>query len=121
MRSLLALVLMTACLGTAPSRPAQPTSPRFWLRVRPAIAMAPSDIEVTLRIAPDGENRSFSVSMSALCGAHRLSAETLDGARAPSLYSWFWRQMPAGDYVVRADLYGTSRRRATAYQSVLLR
>ena len=119
---LLSALLWNACSTPAPRRPlpAQP-SPILWLSVRPLVALAPSDIFITLRIAPHPENRSFAVSMAAPDGAYRLSAETLHGAAAPVFYSWWWFQMPQGEYEVRADLYGVNaRRRATARQSVLL-
>ena len=75
--------------------------PALQLRIRPQVALAPSDVYIEIRLVPIATDRTLSVSAESV-NFSRASAWTLDGEHAPRLFSFWWKQLEAGEYIVVA-------------------
>lgn len=90
------------------------------LRVRPTLAFAPSSLSVEIRVQPIASDRVLLVTADNGEDFLRSSGWTLEGANGPKLYSWFWRDVPAGEYAIVAGIGNGREWRATARQTVTL-
>lgn len=112
------LVIVVALALLILGRAFAESEPALDLTVRPRVAFAPADLWVRVRIAPHPDNRRVRI---ATAGGDRVSAWEVSGASAPILHERLWRDCPAGEYVVRATLYGPRARvRGTDEETVLL-
>lgn len=93
--------------------------PALHLKVRPTIAFAPSSLYVEIRLHPITSDRVVAVTADGP-EFFRSSAWTVEGTHAAKLFSWVWRDAPAGEYGVRAQIGNGRTWRATAYQRVTL-
>jgi hypothetical protein len=71
------------------------------LKVRPLIAFAPTDVFLQVRVVPSGDDRWISVVMDS-GEFSRRSDWTIEGDRP--LYSFWWKDVPAGDYEIVARI-----------------
>jgi hypothetical protein len=72
------------------------------IEVTPAIVLAEQDIRAIVRIRPDGGNRLLTI---ALDGEYYSSTERrLDGDRAPRTFEFYFRKLPAGEYLLHAEV-----------------
>lgn len=76
------------------------------LKVRPLIAFAPTDVFLQVRVHPAESDRWISVVADS--GEFRRSSDwTIEGDR--TLYSYWWKDIPAGDYEIVARMgYGNT-------------
>lgn len=118
----LALLLLAACSAPPLGRPAMPQTPALWLRVRPPIAIGPTDLRIELRVARHPDNRAWAVSAFDQADglAVRATAEQLDGDVAPIFHAFWWPGFLSGNYEVVAWLTGVNGRRATVRQAVIV-
>jgi hypothetical protein len=72
---------------------------RIAIKVSPAQALAPSMLRVLVRIEPDVENRSLTVSVDS-GDFYRSSEIQLDGDRAPKSFELQFPSLPEGEYDV---------------------
>ena len=87
------------------------------LRVSPLISFAPTNLEISVRVRAGANDRW--VSVQADSGEFsRRSDWTIEGDRV--LYSFTWRDVPAGEYLVVAAI-GSTDVRATDRVSVIVR
>lgn len=77
------------------------------LTVRPLITFAPADLQIRVRVHPGEEDRWISVQADS-GEFSRRSEWTIEGDRP--LYSFFWKDVPAGEYIVVASIGGTGLR-----------
>jgi hypothetical protein len=82
---------------------------RLNIRVSPAMASAPADIRIYVRVEPREENRILRVSADSV-NFFRSSEVQLDGEAGQRVSTFTFRQLPAGDYEVRAELIVSSGR-----------
>lgn len=90
------------------------------LKVWPQIAFAPAGLHVELRIPRHPDNRIVHLVADGE-NFYRESDWQLDGSDAPFLFVVDWRDLPAGDYTIIAELDGISGLRGrveTAVQRV---
>jgi hypothetical protein len=99
---LFGLALSTATLGAA----GDPVS----IRVNPSVAIAPTMLAISVRVAPQAENRALEVVVDS-DEFYRLSRVQLDGDRAPIVTRMRIDSVPAGDYEVTATLIGADGKR----------
>jgi hypothetical protein len=85
---------------------------------KPAMSFAPATVNVHVMIEPDARNRSVEVIVDSP-DFYRSSEIPLDGDRAPRTTLMEFRNLPAGDYELRATLLGSGGSvRASAHQEV---
>lgn len=89
------------------------------LIVRPQVAHAPSDVVILVRLLPAAEDRALVVQMDGI-DFYRSSGETIDGLASRRLFRFEWKDCPAGEYEIRADLKTATTTRATAVDRVIL-
>jgi hypothetical protein len=99
---LFGLALSTATLGAA----GDPVSSR----VNPSVAIAPTMLAISVRVAPQAGNRALEVVVDSE-EFYRLSRVQLDGDRAPIVNSMKIDSVPAGDYEVTATVIGADGKR----------
>lgn len=75
------------------------------LTVRPMIAFAPTDLQIRVRVHPGDDDRWISVQADS-GEFSRRSDWTIEGDRP--LYSFWWKDIPAGEYEVTAIIGGTT-------------
>src|SRR5438093_505714 len=92
--------------------------PPLRLIVSPHIAFAPSDVIVTVRLSPDASDRLLRVQIDS-GEFYRSSDWTIDGAESPKVYRVAWKDIPDGEYEVRAQVGNALGVRATATDRVL--
>jgi hypothetical protein len=80
------------------------------LTVRPQIAFAPTDLQISVRVHPGESDRWISVQADS-GEFSRRSDWTIEGDRV--LYSFVWKDIPAGDYTIVASLGGRAFDRAS--------
>jgi len=100
-------------IGTAPGRAGDMLS----MRVTPVVAYAPAALEVQAVVAADAENRALEIEVES-ADYYRSSAIELDGAHAPRVSVFEFREVPPGTYRVLARLHGSTGDRATAVRAV---
>jgi hypothetical protein len=101
---LFGLALSTATLGAA----GDPVS----IRVNPSVAIAPTMLAISVRVAPQAENRALEVVVDS-DDFYRLSRVQLDGDRAPIVTTLRVDSVPAGEYEVTATILGADGKRRT--------
>jgi hypothetical protein len=76
----------------------------LWLRVSPAVALAPASVRIEVVIDRHDDNRVLRIAIDS--GEYlRSSSIGLDGARAPRVHSVVYRSLPPGYYEVRVELW----------------
>lgn len=84
--------------------------------VTPAISFAPTTLTVRVRVQPIPDDRWIMVVLDGE-DFYRRSDFTIEGDRA--LYSWDWKDVPAGDYIVSAAI-GSAQARSSDRAQVLV-
>ena len=88
------------------------------MRVSPAVAFAPANLNVRMTIASDSENRAIEI-VAESGDFYRSSELQLDGEFAPKTNIFEFRSLPMGEYAVRAVLKGQGGRElASSVQKV---
>jgi hypothetical protein len=80
-------------------------SEKLSVRVSPAVAFAPANLNVRATIASDPDNRSIEI-IAESTNFYRSSEIQLDGESAPRTTLLQLRSLPGGEYSVRAVLRG---------------
>jgi hypothetical protein len=85
------------------------------VRVTPQIGMAPADVIVYVTVERSPDNRLLRVSAES-DGFYRSSEVPLEGEGSARISILHFRELPAGEYDVTADVIGpTGQRRGVAY------
>jgi hypothetical protein len=85
------------------------------LRVSPAISREPGIVNVTVRIPPNPDNRTLSVTVDD-GDYYTSSSMALDGEHEPGLRLFAYRSLPPGEYVVTVTLKNRQGRASIAEQ-----
>jgi hypothetical protein len=78
------------------------------MRASPNRAFAPADINVSVSIESDENNRAMTVTLESTTFLRESTIE-LEGHAAPRTSYFRFRAMPAGDYEVRVQLFDARR------------
>lgn len=114
MLSLTTALFLTATLSTNAIEP-------LAIAVSPRLSIAPANVVIRVRIAPDAANRTLEV-ITESSTYYRRSRVQLDGHEAPRMIPMELRNLPGGDYEVRATLIDSAGRpRALAHRLVVVR
>ncbi len=90
------------------------------MAVSPAQSFAPTNLTIRLRVEPDTANRALEV-IAESGDYYRSSKIQLDGSEAPGTVSVEFRNVPGGEYEVRATLIGNAgKARAAVRQQVIV-
>ena len=93
---------------------------RLQMHVSQIAIGAAATVVVQVRVPADSDNRSLEVAVESPSFARR-SEVPLNGADAPRVCPFEFRNLPSGDYRIRAILRGAGEReRATAVESITL-
>jgi hypothetical protein len=112
--SLTSALMLSAMLSTEASEP-------LAIAVSPRLSIAPANVEIRVRIAPDAANRMLEV-VTESDTYYRRSRVQLDGPESPRMIPLELRNLPGGDYEVRATLKdGLGRPRALAHRLLIVR
>ncbi|HSK08633.1 MAG TPA: hypothetical protein VK911_03590 [Vicinamibacterales bacterium] len=99
MRVLLGFVLLCALLLASPANATQPVE----VRVNPAVSLAPATVVLTILVEPDERNRLLTV-VADSGDFYRSSEVTLEGDRASRTRRITLRNLPPGEYTIRASV-----------------
>jgi hypothetical protein len=94
-------------------------SSRFTLSVSPGVSLAPANILVRARIAPDPDNRLLEIAADSGL-FFRSSMVTLEGESAPSITEVAFKGLPGGEYQVSVALHGSRGVRATLSRTIMV-
>jgi hypothetical protein len=94
------LMLVTVPLGVR-------TGDRLSMRVSPTVAIAPADLIVRTTVESNSTNRSIEI-IAESADFYRSSEIPLDGERAARSAQFAFRNLPGGEYNVRAVLKGAN-------------
>src|SRR5262245_48717690 len=93
---------------------------KLTMKVTPAVAFAPANLNVQATIESDPDNRSIEI-MAESGEFYRSSEIQLDGESAPRTTVFQFRSLPTGEYAVRAVLKGQGgHERATVERKVTI-
>jgi hypothetical protein len=89
------------------------------IRLRGHYYAEPATVRITVAVEPGAENRSLLVEAD---GSHyfRSSAVTLDGEKEKRLHTVEFKNLPAGSYILRAQVRSTEDVLATATQDLVV-
>jgi hypothetical protein len=104
-----AVILSGVVISVGAGPHLEASSPRLHVRVYPTVSSAPADILVSVGFARHADNRVLRVSAESE-DFFRSSEVQLDGEESPSVSSFMFRQMPAGEYSLSAVLIGSNGR-----------
>jgi hypothetical protein len=79
----------------------------------------PATVHVTVAVEPDAENRTLHIEADG-DQLFRASDITLSGASEKRLHTIEFRSLPAGRYIVRADVMSNDGLRGTASQDLVV-
>ena len=82
------------------------------ITVRPSVANYHGNAQLKVLVARDEKNRELVWEVDGP-GYYRSSSFELDGASAPRSYTFFFRNLPAGELEVRATVKRNDRSQAT--------
>jgi hypothetical protein len=90
------------------------------VRVTPSVAIGPATVRIRTVAERDADNRAMEV-VAESADFYRSSVVQLDGERAPRTRDFFFNDMPAGEYVIRAALFGSDgKERASVTRFILI-
>jgi hypothetical protein len=100
--ALVALAAVSAlALGAAP--PAQSSNDPIAIEVSPRNCVAPCNVRLLVRIAPNEANRRVTITAES-DEFGRSTSRTLDGDRSPAIYELILRDLEAGIYEVQVSV-----------------
>jgi len=86
------------------------------IRLSPAFSFEPASVRVQVNVLPDADNRVLRVSADS-DSFFWSSERQLDGADAPRISEFHCRDLPAGDYSVRAQVIASNGRLRSSAQT----
>jgi hypothetical protein len=101
----------TRAWAKEPRQSGQQRSQRLDVRLSATVAFAPAVLRSTVFVEQDPANRMLRVSVD---GENYYSSSdiALEGADSPRSHQILWRDLPAGEYQVSTELYGSTGTRA---------
>jgi len=87
------------------------------IRVRGRFYTEPATVRITVAVRPDQENRTL-VILADGDRFFRSSEVTLEGDKEQRIHTVEFKNLPAGHYVLRAEVHSNARMRAAAEESL---
>jgi hypothetical protein len=112
-------VAIGSLLAELPARAEEPEPDALTMRMTPHVALAPGTIRVTIEVEPDAENR-YLIVVADSTEFYRSSMIPLEGKRAKRVHDIEYRGLPAGNYVLEAELVDSSGPRASEQEQFIV-
>jgi hypothetical protein len=109
--------LFIACaVGTA-AVPSGVAAPVVELQLSAHVLFAPGAVRITVMIEPNADNRALQIELD---GESMYSASELplEGSGEKRLHQFFFNDVPAGHYTIRAEVRSTRAVRGTAKENL---
>ena len=87
------------------------------IRLRGRYYAEPATVQITIAVQPDAVNRALRVEAESEL-MFRSSEISLDGALEKRIHTLEFKNLPAGDYTLSAQVYSRSEMRAVATQQL---
>lgn len=117
-RRLIAFAVFSAALITTGSRPGHATEV-VEILLRGHYFVEPATVQITVAVEPDAQNRSLRIEADGE-NLFRASQLSLDGASEKRMHAVEFKNLPAGNYILRAEVLGAEDVRGMAEQELIV-
>jgi hypothetical protein len=117
-RRIFAWTLFTASLATLGAIPGNARDV-VEIRLQGRYFIEPATVRILVAVEPDAENRALRIEADG-DSMYRSSELTLSGADEKRLHNVEFRNLPAGNYTLRAEVRSTSEVRGSASQALVV-
>ena len=117
-RRLIAFAVFSAALVASGTRPGHATEV-VEILLRGHYFVEPATVQITVAVEPDAENRSLRIEADGE-RLFRASQLTLRGASEKRMHAVEFKNLPAGNYTLRAEVLGAQDVRGMAEQELIV-
>jgi len=117
-RRIIAFAVFIAALMTTGARPGQ-AKEVVEILLRGHYFVEPATVQITVAVEPDAKNRSLRIEADGE-RLFRASQLSLDGATEKRIHSVEFKNLPAGNYILRAEVLGSEDVRGMAEQELVV-
>lgn len=117
-RRIIALAVFIAALMTTAARPGH-AKEVVEILLRGHYFVEPATVQITVAVEPDAKNRSLRIEADGE-RLFRASQLTLDGATEKRIHAVEFKNLPAGNYILRAEVLGAEDVRGMAEQELVV-
>ena len=117
-RRLITLAVFIAALMTTGARPGH-AKEVVEILLRGHYFVEPATVQITVAVEPDAKNRSLRIEADGE-RLFRASQLTLDGATEKRIHAVEFKNLPAGNYILRAEVLGAEDIRGMAEQELVV-
>lgn len=117
-RRLIALIVFAVAIATTGSRPGQARE-IVEILLRGHYYVEPATVQITVAVEPDADNRALRIEADG-DSLFRASQLALAGATEKRLHAVEFKNLPAGNYTLRAEVLGQDDVRGMAEQELVV-
>ncbi len=117
-RRLIAFAVFAAALMTTGARPGH-AKEVVEILLRGHYFVEPATVQITVAVEPDAKNRSLRIEADG-DRLFRASQLSLDGATEKRIHAVEFKNLPAGTYILRAEVLGAENVRGMAEQELVV-
>jgi hypothetical protein len=117
-RRLITLAVFIAALMTTGARPGH-AKEVVEILLRGHYFVEPATVQITVAVEPDAKNRSLRIEADGE-RLFRASQLSLDGATEKRIHAVEFKNLPAGNYILRAEVLGAEDIRGMAEQELVV-
>ncbi len=117
-RRLLAFAIFTAALITTAGQPGH-AKEVVEILLRGHYFVEPATVQITVAVEPDAKNRALRIEADGE-RLFRASQLSLEGANEKRMHAVEFKNLPAGNYVLRAEVLGVSDVRGKVEQELIV-
>ncbi len=117
-RRLIAFAVFIAALMTTGARPGH-AKEVVEILLRGHYFVEPATVQITVAVEPDAKNRSLRIEADGE-RLFRASQLSLDGATEKRIHAVEFKNLPAGNYILRAEVLGAENVRGMAEQELVV-
>ena len=117
-RRLIAFAVFSAALITTGTRPGH-AAEVVEILLRGHYFVEPATVQITVAVEPDADNRSLRIEADGE-RLFRASQLTLHGASEKRMHAVEFKNLPAGNYILRAEVLGAEDVRGMAEQELIV-
>jgi len=117
-RRLITLAVFIAALMTTGARPGH-AKEVVEILLRGHYFVEPATVQITVAVEPDAKNRSLRIEADGE-RLFRASQLSLDGATEKRIHAVEFKNLPAGNYILRAEVLGAEDVRGMAEQELVV-
>ena len=117
-RRIIAFAVFIAALMTTGARPGH-AKEVVEILLRGHYFVEPATVQITVAVEPDAKNRSLRIEADGE-RLFRASQLSLDGATEKRIHSVEFKNLPAGNYILRAEVLGSEDVRGMAEQELVV-